>query len=211
MPLALAAVAGGAVPASTGADQGHKGCIAPDVVGVSLAMARNALSSSGCEVQIRQLPPHGEFLTPSSPDGRQIVAFQSPRAGGRTGGVTVSLKPLCARPSQPGPDTLGPTSSKGPTELVAGLFLAGGPVVTSPRCPRGTPSGGVLTVTSADGQPVARRAVRAGRFGVFPLKPGSYVLAGTVSGPPGGRRTAPQPVTIAAHRTTRLNVVADVP
>ncbi|MCW3032291.1 MAG: hypothetical protein JWM60_636 [Solirubrobacterales bacterium] len=210
MPLALAAVAGGALPATTAADSGQQGCVAPDVVGVTLAMARQALSASGCAVQVRQLPAHGQFVTPGSPDGRQLVATQTPSAGGHADGVTLSLKPLCAQPAQPGPDTQGPASSQGPTELVSGLFLSGGPVVTSPHCRHGMPSSGVLTVTTATGQPVARRAVRSGRFGVFPLKPGAYLLAGTISGPAGERQLAARPVKIVAHRTTRLNLVADV-
>jgi hypothetical protein len=149
-------------------------------------------------------------VTPSGPDGRQIVASQTPAAGGHTGAVTVSLKPLCAQSAQPGPDMRGPTSSQGPTELVSGMFLAGGPTVTSPRCRHGVPSGGLLTVTAANGQVVARREVRSGRFGVFPLKPGAYVLAGTISGSAVGRRLPPQPVNVAAHRTTFLNLVAPV-
>lgn len=211
MQLALAAVATGAVPAAAAADPGHQGCIAPDVVGVNLSMARQALTSSGCTIRVRQLPAHGEFVTPGSPDGRQIVATQSPRAGAQTGGVTLSLRPLCRQPAQPGPDSRGPVSSSGPAELVAGLYLEGGPVQTAPQCRHGTPSSGVLTVTTPDGHLVARRAVRAGRFGVFPLKPGKYLLAGSVAGPtPGQPQVEPQPVTISARRTTRLNVVADV-
>jgi hypothetical protein len=208
--LALAAVASGALPGATAAAPGQQGCVAPDVVGVSLAMARQALSASGCAVQVRQLPAHGQFVTPGSPDGRQIVATQSPPAGGHAGGVRISLQPLCAQPAQPGPDARGPTSSQGPTELVSGLFLAGGPVLTSPHCRHGVPSNGVLTVTTAGGHQVARRAVHAGRFGVFPLKPGAYMLVGTLSGPAGERQLAPQPVKIEAHRTTHLNLVAEV-
>ena len=123
--------------------------------------------------------------------------------------MTVSLRPLCQQPAQPGPDSRRPVSSSGPTELVAGLYLEGGPVQTSPHCRHGTPSSGILTVTTPDGRIVTRRAVRAGRFAVFPLKPGRYLLAGSVAGP-GQPQVEPQPVTIAAHRTTRLNVVADV-
>jgi hypothetical protein len=206
--LALATFASGVVAAPTAAGAARTGCIAPDVVGVSFASARGALTSSGCEVQVRQLPGHGLLVAPASPDGRQIVASQSPRAGGRTSGVTVWLKPLCAQPTWPGPAERGPTTSSGPAELVAGLFLFGGPLVTAPQCRLGTPSAAVLTVTSASGKLVAKRSVRAGHFGVFALKPGEYELGGTSSGAPGGRQARPERLTILARHTTRLNLLA---
>lgn len=205
-PALLAALAAAALPASTAAGAGTSGCIAPQVVGVSLSMARHALEASGCAVNTRQLPPHGPFVTPASPDPRQLVGSQSPQAGSQTGQVTVSLRPLCAQPQAPGPPTSGPIASKGPSELVAGMFLQGGPLLTAPSCRRGTPSAGTLTVTGASGQIVAHRAVRDGRFGVFPLKPGRYTLLGSFSA--GGPQLAPQPVRILAHETTRLNLVA---
>jgi hypothetical protein len=204
--VALVALATAALPASTAADSGRPGCIVPDVVGVSLSAARQALQSSGCSVIPHQLPPHGQFVTPPSPDARQLVASQSPRPGSHTGQVTISLKPLCAQPDAPGPDTVGPTTSRGPSELVSGVFLQGGPVRTAPGCRHGTPSAGTLTVTSAAGQIVAHRVVREGRFGVFPLKPGQYTLLATLPG--GAPPVAPRPVTILAHKTTRLNLVA---
>ena len=207
VPLAVAAVAG-ALPAVTAADAGQAGCIAPDVVGVSLAQARGALHASGCSVRLQQLPAHGEFVTPSSADPRQLVGSQSPGSGSRTGTVTVRLRPLCSQPSQPGPEHRGPTSNNGPAELVAGLFLRGGPLRTSPHCRRGSPAEGTLTIATPGGEVIARRAVRSGHYGVFPLKPGRYVLTAAPTGettPP-----APQPVTIAARRTTHLNLVAEI-
>ncbi len=211
VPLALAAAAGGALPASTAAaTKPHTGCVAPEVVGVDLSMARGALQASGCNVVVRQLPAHGDYVTPSSPDTRQLVGSQSPGAGSHASTVTISLRPLCAEPTLPGPETRGPSSSGGPTELIVGLFLEGGPVVTAPQCKRGVPSPGVVTVTTASGQPVAQRTVRGGRFGVFPLKPGHYLISGSFSSSSAaGALAGPQAVTISAHRTTRLNVVAN--
>jgi hypothetical protein len=216
VPLALAAIAGGAaVPAATAAETSTSGCLTPEVVGVDLAMARQALVSSGCNVQIRQLPAHGELVTPSPPDGRQLVARQRPLRGVRTPDVTLWLEPLCAQPAQPGPRRRGPVTSAGPNELISGLFVQGGPLQRAPHCRIGVPAGGVLTVSSASGgRVIARRSVRPGHYGIFPLSPGRYLLAGTLAragGEAGPSQLGPELVTIARNRTTRLNVVVPVP
>jgi len=208
---ALATVA--ALPAAGGAAAAGSGCVAPDVAGVSLGMARHALSSSGCGVTVRQLPAHGSFVTPSSPDARQLVARQSPRGGSRTRTVTVFVEPLCAQPALPGPKHAGTEQRRGPTELVAALYLQGGPVKTSPRCRNALPEAGTVTISTAAGAPIATRRVRDGHFAVFPLAPGGYVLSGTFSRSAGGGQVAVPPTsfTIAAHRTTHVNAVARVP
>jgi hypothetical protein len=212
MPLAMAAVATGAVlPAAVSAESGRD-CIVPDVVGVSLSKARQALSSSGCQIAVKQLPSHGKFVTPPAPDGRQLVGRQRPSSGDHSEAVTVWVKPLCSQPAFPGPDKRGPSASRGPAELIAGLYLQGGPVKTRPHCRRGVPEAGTLVVSTPAGEVIARRQVRAGKFGVFPLAPGSYLLGGTISGgsSTAARQVSQTAVTIAAHRTTHLNVVAGV-
>lgn len=213
VPLAVAAVAtGAALPAAVSADPGRD-CIVPAVVGVNLSNARQALSASGCQIDVEQLPAHGKFVTPSAPDGRQLVGRQRPSSGDHSRAVTVWVKPLCAQPAFPGPSKRGPTASRGPAELIAGLYLQGGPTKTGPHCRPAVPEAGTLVVSTPAGEVVARRQVRAGKFGVFPLAPGSYVLGGTINGgSSSSARQVPQSaVKIAAHRTTRLNVVADVP
>jgi len=208
----LTALTAAALPAGGGAQAAGGACVAPDVVGVSLAMARRALGDSGCAVTVRQLPAHGSYVTPASPDGRQLVARQRPAAGGRSQGVTVWVKPLCAQPANPGPPRRGPLSEKGPTELIAGLYLQGGPLQTSQSCRRGSSAAGTVTVSTAAGKLIARRSVRAGRFVIFPLAPGSYVVAGTLAGKAGRSAQLPSAqVTLGARRTTRLNLVASIP
>jgi hypothetical protein len=213
VPLALAAVASGAlVPASTAADQAASGCRSPDVVGVSLAMARHVIGASGCQVVIHQLPAHGRFVTPDGADDRQLVARQSPGPGGRTSAVTVSLRPLCSQPAEPGPAVIGPISRPGPTELVAGLFREGGPPRLMPNCRTGSPAGGVLTISSASGRVIAHRTVKPGKYGVFPLAPGSYTVSGTTGDTANGApiRLGPVPVEITRRHTSRLNIVETV-
>lgn len=211
-PVALLTLAtAAALPAGGGAEAAAEGtCVAPDVVGVNLAMARRALGESGCAVTVRQLPAHGSYVTPASPDGRQLVARQRPSAGDRSPAVTVWVKPLCAQPANPGPKRRGPVSEKGPTELIAGLYLQGGALQTSPSCRGSSSEAGTVTVSTPGGKVIARRQVRAGRFGIFPLAPGSYVIGGTLAGGHGARLPT-APVTLAARRTTRLNLVAYVP
>ena len=211
MCLAVAALATAAVLPATGGAEAAGGCVAPAVVGVNLSQARQALRSSDCGVEVRQLPAHGSFITPASPDGRQLVARQSPRAGGQARAVTVWVKPLCAQPANPGPERRGASESRGPVELIAGLYLQGGPQRTSPHCRRARSVAGTVTISTQAGQPVASRRIRDGHFGIFPLRPGSYVLGGSLAGPGSAPVELPTTAfTIAAHRTTRLNVVASV-
>ncbi len=213
VPIALLTMATVAsLPASGGAAASRGSCIAPDVVGVDLAMARRALGDSGCALTVRQLPAHGSYITPASADARQLVARQRPSAGARSQGVTVWVEPLCAQPADPGPPRRGPIVTKGPTELVAGLYLQGGPLQTSPNCRRGSPEAGTVVVSTPAGKVIARRRVRAGHFGIFPLAPGRYLLSGTLAGQGGHPTQLPSaPVTLAARRTTQLNLVANVP
>ncbi len=202
--LAAAAALSGALAPAGAAQQG---CIAPDLLGVSLAKARHALAASGCALQLRQLPGHGHFVTPSSPDERQLVGAQRPPRGARAQSVTLWLKPLCSQTAAPGPETPGPTTEGGPTELVAGLFLKGGPLRLGPRCRHPSTAGGTLTVATTSGEIVASRTVTAGGFAVFPLKPGRYVVTGST----GASRPQPQHATVTAKHLTRLNLVAPLP
>jgi hypothetical protein len=193
------------VPTSVAAG---RGCVAPRLVGVSLASARDAVSGSGCVVRIEQLPGHGRYAMPAQPEARQIVGEQSPSPGTHAGEVTVWLKPLCDQPELPAPAITGPQSTSGTAELVVGLYLAGGPQRRRPTCATATPSAGVLTITTAQGMAVTQRAVHAGRVAIFPLPPGGYVVSGVLSSAtasPAGTLT--RSFTIAPSKTTRLNLV----
>jgi hypothetical protein len=212
VPFALVAVATGGIASAPTAEAGAQGCKAPNVVGVSYSMASRALQASGCRVAVRQLRGHGQYRAPSAPAGQQLVGRQSPAGGARTATVTIWLAPLCVQSAAPGPTDGLPAVSPGPTELIAGLFLRGGPLVSSTHCRRGTPSAGTLVVASSTGHVIARRSVRAGRYAVFPLAPGRYLLSGTFAASTGtGQGTGPVAVTISARRTTRRNVVAEIP
>jgi hypothetical protein len=208
--VSAALAASALLPAAGGAKTAGGGCVAPDVVGVSLAKARKALGASGCGVRVRQLPAHGSFVTPASPDGRQLVGRQSPSGGGQARAVTVWVEPLCSQPAQPGPDRRSQETKRGPAELIAGLYVEGGPALTSPHCRRGRTQAGTVTISTPDGSAIASRQVLGGHFAIFPLAPGHYVLGATLAG--AGRASLPQMAFfIAPRRTTRLNLVANVP
>jgi len=207
-PLALAALAGGWPGAPAAA--APAGCLAPQVVGVSLAAARRALGSSGCAVTVRQLPGSGHYRAPQRPDERQIVRRQAPPAGSRAPKVTVWLSPLCVQPAQPGPPEGVSSLSAGPTELVAGLFLSGGPLVSGTSCRTGRPVAGTLTVLTPQGRRIAARTVRAGRFAIFPLPPGRYLLSGTIAGSSTQVAGGARPFSVLSGRTRRLNLVQQI-
>jgi hypothetical protein len=103
-----------------------------------------------------------------------------------------------------------PLVTRGPTELVAGLYVQGGAfIVGCPQGPRG-PFAGTLTATSVrTGKRAARETLtRSGKLFVLALAPGRYLLRAIDSG---GLRSAPVRVTIPAHRTVRQDVFIDVP
>jgi hypothetical protein len=115
----------------------------------------------------------------------------------------------CSAPSVPvAPHE--PVLTRGPTELVAGLYVQGGAyIVGCPQQPRG-PFAGTLTATSTQtGRIVARETLRQpGKLFVLKLAAGSYVLRATNSS---GLLAAPSRVRIPAHRTVRQDVFIDVP
>jgi hypothetical protein len=117
--------------------------------------------------------------------------------------------PACSAPSVPLP-AHEPLLTRGPTELVAGLYVQGGAyIVGCPQEPRG-PYAGTLTVRGArTGRLVARETLtRPARLFVVALPPGRYTVSATGAG---GLRTQPQTVTIPRHTTVRQDVFIDVP
>ena len=115
----------------------------------------------------------------------------------------------CTMPTVP-PARHEPTLSRGPSELVAGLYVQGGAyIVGCPQRPRG-PFAGTLTATSTrTGRVVARETLkRPGRLFVLKLAPGAYMVRALSAG---GLAGAPARVTIPANRTVRQDVFIDVP
>jgi hypothetical protein len=220
IPLLTAALAAaGAFAVSAGAHDGGRArggrCRTPHVTGLSLLAARRALARAGCKVVVHDSQPAGGHITPLTPDPRQLIATQSPAAGRAARTVTISLRPLCAQSAEPGPPPGEPLVKPGPTELISGLYLDGGPLVLSPRCRQGVPSAGTITVAdAAGGHVIATQAVAGGSLATIALAPGSYLVTGTfadasVNGRP--IQTDPVSVAIPAGGSVRLDVVTAIP
>jgi len=130
-------------------------------------------------------------------------------AGSVLAGLLASV--ACAPPPTIPTAPREPQVRHGPTELVAGLYVEGGPAPLPgcPQQPRGPFRGTLTAVSARTGAVVARRTLHAdGRLFVLPLAPGTYLLRATSAG---GLRTLPQRVTIPAHHTVRQDVFVAVP
>ena len=182
----------------------------PALLGLTLAAARVKARQAGCRLLV--INAGGED------DALRLVAdatFGRDRFGRF---VKLRLDPLCFTMGAPGPPPGEAFVHPGATELVSGLFLAGGPLVlySAPRCSRvGTPAAGTITVTSpATGATVATQAVAQGALAMIPLPPGTYAVTGTfknatVNGTP--ITTPAETVDIASGYTVRQDVVANIP
>lgn len=199
------------------ARRAHHACAhVPRLVGLSLSAARHRAARAGCKLKAREASS-GQIVGAHSPNLALPVVRQTPR-GGRAGGVgrtvTVWLKPPCRQSADPGPPAGEPLVKRGPTELVSGLFLAGGPPSHSPRCRSGTPSPGTITVTSSTtGAVVASDNVASGQLATIPLAAGTYTIQGTFGNAfSNGQAISPPPqqVTITAGYTVRQDVVASI-
>lgn len=123
--------------------------------------------------------------------------------------LAATIATACSMPTVPLPPH-EPLVTRGPGELVAGLYVQGGAFIMGcPQVPRG-PFAGTLSATSTrSGRLVARQTLRrAGRLFVLKLPPGTYELRATESS---GLVAAPVRVRIPAHRTVRQDVFVDVP
>jgi hypothetical protein len=116
----------------------------------------------------------------------------------------------CPHPSIPVPPN-EPVYRTGPTELVSGLYIQGGPV-PPPPCkpkPRG-PYAGTITVSSAStGMAVASQSVNNGHLAHIPLARGKYTVSGKFAG--GGVTTFSATVRVRRGLKVRQDVFEDVP
>ncbi len=112
----------------------------------------------------------------------QTVAQQSP-AGGRSSRVTVWLNPYCFGEADYGPGIDEPVVKPGPTEVISGFYLIGGPLTrfSDPGCkrPAPPPGAGTVEVTNASGALVTTQSSTSGHFAEIPLPAGSYTITGT--------------------------------
>ncbi len=150
-------------------------CHAPRLTGLTVEVARQRAKHAGCRLHLK-----GASLEQAS---IQTVERQSPAAARRGSRVTVWLNPICEGSAGYGPAISEPRVTVGPTELISGFYLDGGPLrpFSTPRCerPEPKPEAGTVEVTDASGTIVARTTSTSGRFVKIPLPAGSYTIEGT--------------------------------
>ena len=111
-------------------------CHVPRITGLTLSVAREPAAHAGCTLRVK-----GAALKQSS---IQTVDRQLPAAGGRSSSVTLWLNPFCRGSAAYGPGLKEPVVRPGPTELVSGFYLDGGPLAlfSAPGCKRPAPPPG---------------------------------------------------------------------
>jgi len=199
------------VPASAG----HGTKCSLRLTGLTVEKAKQRSARAGCSLRLR-----GARLT------RPIIQTVA-RTQSNGSVVTAWLNPLCSTMGAPGPPSGEPKVTVGPTELVSGLYLVGGPhrFVSVRDCSKiaGTPGAGTITVrdphklsapTNGAGALVATQIVPGGQLARIPLPPGTYTVQGTFGDAiqngehPVSRLVT---VTIPARHTVRLDTVLSIP
>jgi len=216
--LGLPLLAAGAVHAARRPDthrrlpaQKTSVCRIPRLTGLVLSVARERAAKAGCS--IRLAGAHVEA------PGVQTIRRQAPHGGRHGRFVTVWVNPVCSGSALEGSGISEPLITAGPTELISGLYIVGGPhrLWSEPRCaPRpGEPGAGTITVRDpANGAIVASQTMTRGHLATIPLAPGTYTIQGTfgdatINGQQG--ESFPQTVEIPPGKTVRQDVFLNVP
>jgi hypothetical protein len=210
--LILAAAAGNAAQPREAAPQAVQragdGCRPPRLKGLTLARARARAARAGCRLAVVNGQVRAE-------EPAQLVARQAHRSGRQGRLIRVWLVPLCAQVGAPGPPAGEPIVTTGPTELISGLYVAGGALLLLPICRPGVSSAGTITIVDpATGAIVASATVATGQLATFPLAPGTYAIEATFADASTdglADHSIPQSVTIPAGKTVRQDTVVSVP
>ena len=186
-------------------------CRVPRLSGIVVSLARARAAKAGCQVRL--------LGAPVTDPGIQTIRLQRPSARhhGRT--VTLWVNPICGDSALTGPGISEPSLTAGPSELISGLYIVGGPLRlrSEPRCTfhPGIPGPGTITVRdAATSAIVASQTVTGGHLAPIPLTPGTYTVEGTFGNATinnqAGRSLATT-VQIAAGETVRQDVFLNVP
>jgi hypothetical protein len=198
----LACVASVGVLSSAAAGSGG-GCHAPLLEGLTFKLARAIAGHAGCKIRIKGNPLAMARI--------QTVARQSPAAGGVAPAVTVWLNRVCRKGGDQGPEIHEPKITVGPTRLLSGFYIVGGPAphyFSAPKCPRHPeppPCAGTVEVINASGVVVSTQTSVARQFVEIPLPAGSYTIRGTFANATvnGVHPTVSQSVVVPAGHTVR--------
>lgn len=182
----------------------------PRLTGLVLTVARSDAAKAGCRLRLQGAPVQAPTV--------QTIAKQIPRAGQRGLVITARINPLCVGSADPGPPPGEPIVEPGPSELLTGLFIVGGPLAltSAPTCVAraGVPGAGTITITDpATGTVIATSNVADGQFATFPLPPGTYTISGTFANVIGNGQRAQTSVTVGipGGETVRQDLSLDVP
>jgi hypothetical protein len=203
--LSIASVSASASPLG----RVDRGCHVPRLTGLTLAIARQRAAHANCSLRVQ-----GAKLVQAE---IQTVMRQSPGAGGHSSRVAVWLNPVCRGEAAYGPEIREPVVTAGPTRLVSGFYLVGGPLATfsDAGCKRPTPPAGAGTVevTDASGAVVATQSSADGHFVEIPLPAGSYTITGTFLGAiiNGVHPKRSESVVIPPHHMVRQDFFLDIP
>lgn len=185
-------------------------CRVPRLTGLVVAVARRDVAKAGCRLRLQGARVQAAEI--------QTIARQIPRAGQRARLITAWVNPLCVGQGANGPPSGEPILAPGPSELVTGLFVAGGPLVltSAPSCVfrPGVPGPGTITITDpATGAVIATSTVVAGQLATFPLPPGTYTISGTFDDVIGNGQRAQTSATVSipGGEIVRQDVTLAVP
>lgn len=195
--------------AASPATEAHGACHVPRLTGLTLAVARRRAAHAGCSLRVKGARVEQALV--------QTVERQSPAAGRRSSTVTVQVNPFCRGEAEYPPEIHEPMVSTGPTELISGFYLIGGPLArfSDPHCkrPEPPPGAGTVEVIGPSGAVVATQTSTQGRFVEIPLPAGSYTIRGTFLGATINNvhpaRTVP--VVIPAGHTVRQDLFLNIP
>jgi hypothetical protein len=177
LPVALAALFVAPAGAAAHSPTRHgASCRVPRLTGLTLTAAQKRAAHAGCTLRVKGAPLEEAAI--------QTVERQAPHARARTVDVTAWINPLCRREAAYAPELEEPLVTLGPTELVSGFYLVGGPddrrfSTRGCRLPEPPPGGGTVEVLDASGAVVATQTSEDGQFVEIPLPPGSYTIDGT--------------------------------
>jgi len=203
----LAAASAGASPDATARTGG--GCHVPRLAGLTLHVAESRAAHAGCRLRVRGAAVEDASI--------QTILRQSPPAARRSARVTVWLNRLCSGSAAYAPELVEPAVRPGPTGLVSGFYVVGGPLVrfSAPGCVRPAPpaQGGTVEVTNASGVLVATQTSSTGRLAEIALPAGAYTITGTFLGAEfnGVPPTQTDTVVIPPGQTVRQDFFLDVP
>lgn len=185
-------------------------CRTLHLAGLVIAVALERAGQAGCRLRLAGSPVQQPTI--------QTIRRQSFHTGRRGPVVTVWVNQLCSGSADWGPPQDEPSHAPGPTELVSGLYLDGGPISlrSAPRCASlsGNPSAGTITVTDpASGAIVATETVVEGQLARIHLPTGTYTITGTFANSFSDNQhiqSQPRTVTISSRQTVRQDVSASI-